>query len=184
MPSIIAQIPYLWRTIARSIDGLRCQKAMDEQSKSLLRILLSAKSHGTSVNRFLLLLLPIARSGKECSRREGELEKCEHHSAVSILMEHHSYSDQEFSMPRKEKPNANRKPSNKMRRLVERAISLQVKKATTIFMPVNGDWRQANKDRDSLQRSARIAKEKLVDEIGKLEGYLEAHRELRRGSLR
>lgn len=72
--------------------------------------------------------------------------------------------------------------SHRMRRLVERAISLQVKKATTIFHGPN--FAESNRERESLHRSARIAKQKLLEEIGRTEGFLEAHRELRRGSLR
>lgn len=83
-------------------------------------------------------------------------------------------------MPRRQKVEV----SHKMRRLVERAVQLHVKKATTIFLPNNGDWSRVKKDRDALHRSARIAKQKLLEEIGRIEGFLEAHRELRKSSLR
>lgn len=77
------------------------------------------------------------------------------------------------------------KVSHKMRRLVERAIKLHVDKATTSFYASTTTTREeADAARDDLARRARIAKESLLEEIGKAEGFLEAHRELRKGSLR
>lgn len=71
--------------------------------------------------------------------------------------------------------------SHKARRLVERAIRLHVEKATTYFYPdQNTTLAESNAARDRLARRAREAKEKLCEYIGKTEGYLEAHRELRK----
>lgn len=71
--------------------------------------------------------------------------------------------------------------SPKGRRLVERALQLNVKKATTYFLPDNGDWTKAKKSRDSLHRSARLSKQVLLEYIEKLEKQGEAARtELRR----
>jgi hypothetical protein len=76
--------------------------------------------------------------------------------------------------------------SHKMRRLVERAIKLHVEKATAVFQPASAtgiSLADSNAARDNLHRRARIAKENLLEQIGKTERYLEENKKERRRLL-
>lgn len=74
--------------------------------------------------------------------------------------------------------------SHKMRRLVERAIQLQVEKATSVFQPTaEVSLAESNEARDALARRARIAKQNLLEEIGRTERLLDENKRERRRLL-
>lgn len=83
--------------------------------------------------------------------------------------------------------------THKSRRLVERAISLAVRKHTTLVTPsyASADTyaeraqkrTDARNARRGLDRGARLAKQVLLERIAELEQQLEANKELRRSRL-